>query len=111
MQVTAESYGDAVILNCTGDLTADSLDAFKKVVDHQLAEQQVRDLALNLESVGFIDSAALEYLLELQERLNERLGQVKLVSLDENMLKILEITRLDTAFERHEDVAEAVKNI
>jgi len=111
MQVTAESYGHAVILNCTGDLTADSLDAFEKVVDHQLAEQQVRDLVLNLESVGFIDSAALEYLLGLQEQLNERLGQVKLVGLDENMLKILEITRLDTSFERCEDVAEAVKSI
>ena len=111
MNVTAESYGQAVLLNCKGELTADSLDAFRRAVDHQLQESQVRDLVLNLEQVPFLDSAALEYLLELQERLNERLGQVKLAKLDENVAKILEITRLDSAFQRFEDLTEAVKQM
>ena len=109
MQVTAESYGQAVILNCKGELTADSLEAFRRAVDHQLAEQQVRDLVLNLEEVPFLDSASLEYLLELQATLAERLGQVKLARLDGNLRKIMEITRLESAFERYEDLSEAVR--
>jgi anti-anti-sigma factor len=111
MQITAESYGQAVILNCKGELTADSLEAFKRAVEHQLAEKQVRDLVLNFEEVPFLDSAALEYLLELQATLADRLGQVKLARLDENLRKIMEITRLESAFERHDDLSEAVRTV
>ena len=111
MQITAESYGQAVILNCKGELTADSLEAFKRAVEHQLAEKQVRDLVLNFEEVPFLDSAALEYLLELQVTLADRLGQVKLARLDENLRKIMEITRLESAFERYDDLSEAVRTV
>jgi len=109
MTVHAESYGHAVILIVEGELTVDSLEAFKKAVEHQLESKEVIDLAIDLEKVPFIDSAALEYLLDLQELLAERLGQVKLVRPDVNTRKILEITRLESAFEIFADVAEAVK--
>lgn len=111
MQITAESYGQAVILNCKGELTADSLEAFRRAVEHQLAEEKVRDLVLNFEEVPFLDSAALEYLLELQAALADRLGQVKLARLDENLRKIMEITRLESAFERYDDLSEAVRTV
>jgi anti-anti-sigma factor len=111
MQISAESYAQAVILNCQGELTADSLGAFKQAVEHHLSNGQVRDLVLNLEAITFIDSACLEFLLELQEKLAERLGQVKLARMDENVSKILEITRLESAFDRYEDLSEAVKTV
>ncbi|MHC4294407.1 MAG: STAS domain-containing protein, partial [Planctomycetota bacterium] len=105
----AETYGHAVILICEGELTADSLGAFRREVDHQLAGQDVIDLVLNLEKVPFIDSDALEYLLNLHETLAERFGQVKLAKPDENIRKILEITRLESNFEIFETLPEAVK--
>ena len=111
MNATAESYGHAVILNCKGELTEDSLTAFKQVVDHQLMGKEVIDLVLNLEQVPFIDSAGMEYLLDLQELLAARLGQVKFIKPDDNVRKILEITRLEGAFETFKDVNEAVKVI
>ncbi len=112
MTTTAESYGHAVILNIKGELTEDSLDAFTQVVNHQLESgKDVIDLVLNMENVPFVDSASLEYLLDLQDRLAERLGQVKLVNCDEYVRKILEITRLETVFEICKDVTEAVKAI
>ena len=112
MSVTAESYGHAVILNIKGELTEDSLSAFMQAVDHQLDNgKDIIDLVLNMENVPFIDSAAMEFLLELQDRLMERLGQVKLANCDENVRKILEITRLESTFEICEDITEAVKAI
>ncbi len=111
MSVTAENYGHAVILNIKGELTEDTLTAFSQSVDHVLEERDVIDVVLNLESVPFIDSKAMEYLLGLQERLAERLGQVKLLRCDENITKILEITRLESSFERFKDIPEAVKAI
>lgn len=111
MNITAESYGHAVILVLKGDLTADSLDMFRQAVKHQLAETAIHDVVLNMEGVPFVDSAALEYLLDLQEQLAERLGQVKLLRVDENVAKILEMTRLDATFERFDQAAQAVKTL
>lgn len=109
MNVTAESYGHTVLLHLKGEVTEDSLAALRQAVEHHLGGKDVVDLVLNLEAVPFLDSAAMEFLLELQDRLVDRLGQVKLVKPDENVAKILEITRLAGTFEVFGDVTEAVK--
>ena len=111
MTIGAESYGHAVILNLKGDLTEDVLGPLRQAVDHQLADKQVIDLVFNLDEVPFIDSSCLEYLVDLQDSLAERLGQVRLARCDVNVRKILEITRLDSTFEIFEDLTEAVKAV
>ena len=109
MKVTAESYGHAVILNVDGELTEESLSMFQPAVEHQLANKEVIDLVLNMEQSPFIDSVLLEYLLNVQDWLAERLGQVKLVKCDENVRKIFEVTRLDTVFEIYDETLQAVR--
>ncbi len=109
MNVTAESYGHAVLLNLKGDLVEDTLAAFRQAVDHQLAAKDVVDLVLDLHEVPFLDSAALEYLLDLQDRLAERLGQVRLVRCTPEVRTILAMTRLDAVFEIFEGVPEAIR--
>ncbi|RPI59771.1 MAG: anti-sigma factor antagonist [Planctomycetaceae bacterium] len=111
MNITAESYGHTVLLHLKGDLTEDSLTAFRQSVEHNIAGKDIVDVVLNMDTVGFIDSAGLEELLNLQDKLAERLGQVKLIGPDENIQKILEITRLASSFETFKDVTEAVKSI
>jgi anti-anti-sigma factor len=111
MSITVESYGHSVLLNIKGELTEDTMAAFNQDVDRQLQDKDVIDLVLNMEHVPFLDSNAMEYLLDLQDRLAERMGQVKLLRCDENVRKILEITRLESSFEVFTDVHEAVKTI
>ena len=111
MNITAESYGPAVILNLKGELTEDTLKAFMQVVDHHLGDNQMVDVVLNMEQVPFIDSAGLECLLDLKDRLATKLGQIKLVGCDVNVRTILEITRLASELELLNDVTEAVKAI
>ena len=111
MNITAESYGHAVMLIMKGELSEDSLASFNQTVDHQLRNKEVIDIVLNMEEVPFVDSAALECLLDLQDKLAERFGQVKLVKIDENIDKILEITYLRSEFDIYKDTAEAVKAV
>lgn len=111
MNVTAESYGRTVLLNINGELAVDDLSALQQAVDHQMATQEVVDIVLNMEQSPFIDSAILEYLLDLQDKLIGRLGQIKFAGCDENIMKILEITRLQNDFEVFSEVAEAVKTM
>lgn len=109
MNTTTEKMGQAAVFHCVGDLTVDSLEAFRHVLDHALEDSQVRDAVLDFHGVPFVNSAGWECLLELQERLAQRLGQVKLVGMDENVAKILEMTRLTEAFDCYGDLAVAVK--
>jgi len=111
MNITAESYGHAVVLNMKGEITEDALSVLRREIQHQLSGKDVVDLVLNLERVPFIDSMGLEFLLDLQERLSEKFGQIRIVQPDENVRKILEITRLESDFEIYEDIAEAVKAV
>jgi anti-anti-sigma factor len=108
MEIKVERYGRAANLACKGDLNEDSLEVFSKEVDAQLAGD-VTDLILDLAEVGFVDSAGLEYLLALQERIAERRGQVTLTNLNENVSKVLEITRLDKAFSIVGDTIAAIQ--
>jgi len=111
MNITAEMYGHAVVLNVQGEMIEESLGDLQASVDKQLGNAEVIDIVLNLEKVTFVDSAALEYLLDLQDQLAQRLGQVKLAKGDENVCKILEITRLARTFEMYDDINEAVKTV
>ncbi len=110
MEIKSERYGQAVILRCKGDLTGDSLEVVGKEVQRQLGDGAM-DIVLNLQEVPFVDSAALEYLLDLQDELIGRDGQLTLTNLDENVSKIFEMTRLDVGFEILPDVVDVVKNI
>jgi anti-anti-sigma factor len=110
MNGTAEIYGQAVVLAPRGELTDETLPALRETVEHHTQSDDVRDLVLDMAAVPFMDSAAMEYLLEMQDHLAERLGQVRLVGCDENIRKILEMTHLDETFETFTDVEQAVKD-
>jgi anti-anti-sigma factor len=111
MNITTESYGHAVILNLKGEFTEDVIGAVRQAVDHQLESDDVVDVVFNLEGAPFIDSASMEYLLDLHDRLAERFGQVKLVRPDENVMLILEFNRLRSMFEVYKETHEAVKSL
>lgn len=111
MNIAVENHGPVVVLNLRGEMTDESVGAFAKAVDHQLENKDVVDIVLNMESVPFLDSAALTYLLDLQDRLSERLGQVKLGAIDDNVRVILEVTRLKATFDVHESADEAVRAV
>jgi len=109
MSIPVEDYGHAVILKPKGDLAEDTLGAFKAVIEHQLEDAEVVDVIIDMEDVVFVDSAVLEYLLDLQDILAEKFGQVRLSGCDGNIDKILEITRLNMVFETFDNTSDAVR--
>ena len=109
MSIPVEDYGHAVILKPKGELVEDTLAAFKEVVEHQLEDEAVVDVIVDMEDITFVDSTVLEYLLDLQDALHEKFGQVRLARCDQNVAKILEMTRLDMVFEIFSDTNDAVR--
>ena len=109
MAIRSEQYNKVCVLAVDGDLLGENAAALRKSVDEHVEAKHLVDFVVDLEKCPFIDSEGLETLLWLRRRCDDLFGQVKLVALDDNCRKILEITRLDSRFECQQDLAAALK--
>ena len=66
---------------------------------------------LECKDVVYMDSAALEMLLRLQDAVNERGSMVKLVGLNDLCRDIMIVTRLINQFNVYPSVQEAIKEL
>ena len=110
MTVRCEDYDHVSVVSVSGELNADTAEAYRTQIDSRLA-RKVRFFVIDLEATTFIDSKGLEALLWTQEQCDEQLGQVRLCKPDDTCKKILQVTRLDGRFDVFSDVTEAVKTM
>ena len=111
MAIKCEDYNNVCVMALDGDLTGDLPAIVRKLADERVERKQIVDFVLDFEKAGFFDSEGLETLLWLKRRAEDLFGQLKLVNLDENCKKILEITRLEPQFESHVDLTGALKTM
>lgn len=111
MPLKCEDYNQVCIMTLDGDFVAAETEAARKAIEEMIENRRIVDAVIDLEKVPFIDSQGLETLLWIKRRCEDLFGQVKLVGLDDNVKKILEITRLDHRFECHADLAGALKTM
>ena len=106
---TTEENG-VTVLTLTGDLVIGEPEAtFKKTVTRLLEEGKTR-LLVDLEGVGFLDSSGLGALVRALTNSQKEGGQTKLVHVGPQIRKLLEMTKLDSVFELHDDLRTAVSS-
>lgn len=111
MPLKCEDYNNVCVMSLDGDLAGDAIPLVKKTAEERIDQRQIVDFVLDFEKAGFFDSEGLETLLWLKRRSEDLFGQLKLVNLDDNCKKILEITRLEHRFECHPDLPSALKTM
>jgi len=111
MPVKCEEYNQVCVMSLDGDFAADEINAARKAFENLLEKKQIVDFVIDFEKSGFVDSEGLELLLWMKRKCEDLFGQIKLASLDENLKKILEITRLEPRFECHADLPSALKTM
>src|SRR3954462_8374130 len=111
MAIKYEEYNHVCVLTLDSDLHAGECEGVRKQVEQLIEKKQIVDFVLDFEKAGFIDSAGLETLLWLKRKAEDLFGQVKLSNLDENGLKMLEISRLEHRLECHAVVTGALKTM
>ena len=111
MSIKCEEYGNICVMGLTGDFVGEVTQAARKSVDERIEARHIVDFVVDFEKSGFIDSEGLETLLWMKRRCEDLFGQIKLVHLDENCQKILEMTRLEHRFECHNDLTAALKTM
>jgi anti-anti-sigma factor len=111
MPLKCEDYNNVCVIALDGDLVADTTQQLRVTAEERIDSKQMVDFVIDFEKAGFFDSEGLEALLWLKRRCEDLFGQLKLVNLDENCRKILEITRLEHRFECHQELASALKTM
>jgi anti-anti-sigma factor len=111
MAIKCEDYSNVCVVSLDGDFTADACLEVRRCADERVDQRRIVDFVIDFEKADFVDSEGLETLLWLKRRSEDLFGQIKLVNLDENCRKILEITRLEHRFECHGDLAGALKTM
>src|SRR4051794_6536341 len=108
MPVKCEEYNQVCVMTLDGDLIGEQIGAARKAFEERVDQHHIVDFVVDLEKTGFVDSEGLELLLWMRGKCEGLFGQIKLASLDENVKKILEITRLASRFECHADPTAAL---
>ena len=111
MAIKSEYYGNVCVIALDGDFAGDVAKDMKTAAEQKIEQRRLVDFVIDFEKVDFIDSEGLESLLWLKRRSEDLFGQIKLINLDDNCRKILEITRLEHRFECHADLAGALKTM
>jgi len=111
MPVTSEEYNKVCVLTLDGDFSGEEPARARKIVEEHIDQKQIVNFVIDFEKSGFLDSEGLEALLWIKRKSEDLFGQVKLATADENVKKILEVTRLVHRFQCHGDVTTALKNM
>ena len=104
---TRETSG-IVIIDLSGRLTmGESCAALREEIRDQNG-QGFRKILLNLADVSYIDSAGLGELTAAFTSVKNRGGELKLLSLTKRVHDLMQITKLYTVFDVHDDEKKAI---
>jgi anti-anti-sigma factor len=109
MRIETQDYKDVAVLELQGELDGDFADLLRDTITDIITKRK-SGVVLDLSGVGFIDSRGLEQLLWSRDYCSENKCELRLAGLDENCVKILEITRLQSEFDCFAELTEAVKS-
>jgi anti-anti-sigma factor len=111
MPLTTQDYEKVCVIGLGQDLAGDEASSPRAAVEQAIEQRQIVDIVIDFTGCGFIDSHGLETLLWIKRRCDQEFGRMKLINLDDNCRKVLEITRLEPKFESSRDLAGALKSM
>ena len=106
MNLSTEVFADVVVVHTPEELNDDQVTPFETYV----GGLEQKKVVLDLDNTETIDSAGLKSLIDVQTRLRDQMGMLKIATTNTTNRKILEITRLDLQLEVFDSVIDAVKS-
>ena len=110
MKFKIQDYNDFIVVELQGELEGDVVELFQNTIADIIGEHKT-GIVLDMSGVGFIDSRGLEQLLWSRDYCNKNERELRLAGLDENCMRILEITRLGNEFDHYAELAQAVRSL
>ncbi len=102
---------DLVVVKLCGQLDLFNAPSFKSWINDSFIESGKRFIALDLSEVESMDSFALGVLISIYKNLRLKKGMLFLVSPQNSVKRVIEITSLDRIIPVVESVSEALERI
>ena len=109
IQASTRVVEGIAIVDISGQLRLGEGTGKLRQVVQQLAREGYHKILLNLAGVIHIDSAGIGELMMNYTTLRSQGGELKLMNLNKNVRNLLQITRLFTLFDVHDDQASALR--
>ena len=107
MNITEHRQGNAVVLRPAGAITGEDADRLGQRLADVLEGSGVR-VVVDMARVAFLDSRALEVLVEATEKLIRRGEALILASPNDVVREVLELTDVAPLFEQYDDLEAAI---
>ena len=110
VKLTTRQVGDVTVVDAAGRITlGEGASLFRDKI-RDLATGGNKKLLLNLAEISYIDSSGIGELVSGFTTVANQGGQLKLLSLTKRVKDLLQITKLYTVFDVHDDEAGAIRS-
>jgi anti-sigma B factor antagonist len=110
VQLTTRQVGDVTVIDAAGRITlGDGSSAFRDLIKDMVGKGN-KKILLNLGEVSYIDSSGIGELVSAYTTVSNSGGELKLLNLNKRVKDLLQITKLYTVFQVHEDEAAGVRS-
>ena len=110
VKLNTRQVGDVSVVDVAGRITlGEGSSALRDTLRDMVSKNQ-KKILLNLGEVSYIDSSGIGELVSGFTTVTNSGGQLKLLNLTKRVKDLLQITKLYTVFDVHEDEAAAVRS-
>jgi anti-sigma B factor antagonist len=108
MVLEQRMVNEIAVLDLSGKLALGDGDGLLKDKVQSLVFQGIKQIALNLGQLSYMDSAGLGELVSVHSTVTRGGGQIKVFGLTKRVTDLLSITKVLTVFDVHESEQEAL---
>jgi anti-sigma B factor antagonist len=110
VKIDTRKVGDVTVVDVSGRITLGEGSSALRDVLRDLSAQGNKKILLNLSEVSYIDSSGLGELVSGFTSVSNGGGTLKLLGLTKRVKDLLQITKLYTVFDVHEEEAHAIRS-
>ena len=110
VKLNTRQVGDVSVIDVSGRITLGEGSSALRDVLRELTAKGTRKILLNLSDVSYIDSSGIGELVSGFTTVTNQGGDLKLLGLTKRVKDLLQITKLYTVFDIHEDEAHAIRS-
>ena len=109
-KLTTRQVGDVTVIDVAGRITLGEGSSVLRDAMRDLVSKGQKKILLNLGEVSYIDSSGIGELVSGFTTVTNSGGALKLLNLNKRVKDLLQITKLYTVFDVHEDEAGAIRS-
>lgn len=110
IKLNTRQVGDVSVVDVAGRITLGEGSSAMRDTLRDMVSKNQKKILLNLGEVSYIDSSGIGELVSGFTTVTNSGGQLKLLNLNKRVKDLLQITKLYTVFDVHEDEAAAIRS-